>query len=35
MQLRELSEFCERRGWSVAEEYVDVGISGSNETAPN
>jgi len=31
MQLRELGEFCERRGWSVAEEYVDVGISGSKE----
>jgi DNA invertase Pin-like site-specific DNA recombinase len=31
MQLRELREFCERRGWSVAEEYVDVGISGSKE----
>jgi DNA invertase Pin-like site-specific DNA recombinase len=31
MQLRELREFCERRGWSVSEEYVDVGVSGSNE----
>jgi DNA invertase Pin-like site-specific DNA recombinase len=31
MQLRELREFCERRGWSVPEEYVDVGISGSKE----
>jgi len=31
MQLRELREFCERRGWSVSEEYVDVGISGSKE----
>jgi len=31
MQLRELREFCERRGWSIAEEYVDVGISGSKE----
>src|SRR5271157_5246257 len=31
MQLRELGEFCERRGWSVVEEYVDVGISGSME----
>jgi len=31
MQTRELGEFCERRGWSVAEEYVDVGISGSKE----
>jgi DNA invertase Pin-like site-specific DNA recombinase len=31
MQLRELREFCERRGWSVSAEYVDVGISGSKE----
>ena len=31
MQLRELREFCERRAWSVSEEYVDVGISGSKE----
>ncbi len=31
MQLRELREFCERRGWSVSEEYVDVAISGSKE----
>jgi DNA invertase Pin-like site-specific DNA recombinase len=31
MQLRELREFCERRGWSVSEEYVDVGVSGSKE----
>ena len=23
MQLRELREYCERRGWSVAGEYVD------------
>ncbi|MGA2077171.1 MAG: recombinase family protein [Terriglobia bacterium] len=31
MQTRESEEYCERRGWSVAEEYVDVGISGSKE----
>jgi len=34
MQLRELREHCERRGWSVAGEYVDVGISGAKETRP-
>ena len=34
MQLRELREHCERRGWSVAGEYVDVGISGTKETRP-
>jgi DNA invertase Pin-like site-specific DNA recombinase len=34
MQLRELREYCERRGWSVAAEYVDVGISGAKESRP-
>jgi DNA invertase Pin-like site-specific DNA recombinase len=34
MQLRELREHCERRGWSVAGEYVDIGISGSKEKRP-
>jgi DNA invertase Pin-like site-specific DNA recombinase len=34
MQLRELREHCERRGWSVAGEYVDAGISGAKETRP-
>jgi DNA invertase Pin-like site-specific DNA recombinase len=34
MQLRELREYCERRGWTVAGEYVDVGISGSKEKRP-
>ena len=31
MQTRELREYAERRGWSVAGEYVDVGISGTKE----
>ena len=34
MQLRELREYCERRGWQVFREYVDVGISGSKEKRP-
>jgi DNA invertase Pin-like site-specific DNA recombinase len=34
MQTRELREYCERRGWSVAGEYVDVGISGTKERRP-
>jgi DNA invertase Pin-like site-specific DNA recombinase len=34
MQLRELREYCQRRGWSVAGEYVDVGISGTKEKRP-
>lgn len=34
MQLRELREYCERRGWSVAAEYVEIGISGAKESRP-
>ena len=31
MQSRELRDFAARRGWTVAAEYVDVGISGAKE----
>lgn len=34
MQTRELQEYCEHRGWTVAGEYVDVGISGTKEKRP-
>lgn len=34
MQLRELREYCQRRGWQVAGEYVDIGISGTKEKRP-
>ena len=34
MQLRELREYCERRGWAMAGEYVDTGISGAREKRP-
>jgi DNA invertase Pin-like site-specific DNA recombinase len=34
MQLRELREYCQRRGWTAALEYVDVGISGGKEKRP-
>jgi len=27
-------EYCEARGWKIASEYVDVGISGSKEKRP-
>jgi len=35
MQTRELREYCERRGWNVAGEYVDLGISGTKEKRPD
>src|SRR5712664_1188779 len=31
MQTRELCEYAQRRGWTVAGEYVDIGISGTKE----
>jgi DNA invertase Pin-like site-specific DNA recombinase len=34
MQTRELREYAERRGWNVAGEYVDIGISGTKEKRP-
>jgi len=34
MQLRELREYVAHRGWQVAGEYVDKGISGSREHRP-
>jgi DNA invertase Pin-like site-specific DNA recombinase len=34
MQLREMREYCDRRGWTVAGEYVDAGISGAKDRRP-
>src|SRR3984957_727300 len=34
MQLREVREYCQRRGWTVVTEYIDVGISGAKEKRP-
>jgi DNA invertase Pin-like site-specific DNA recombinase len=34
MQLAELRTYCERRGWKVAGEFVDAGISGAKEHRP-
>jgi len=34
MQLRELREYCQRRGWTVTGEYIDAGISGSKDSRP-
>ena len=35
VQLRELREFCQRRRFEIAVEYVDKGISGSRERRPS
>jgi DNA invertase Pin-like site-specific DNA recombinase len=34
MQLNELREYCQRRGWKISGEYVDLGISGSKDSRP-
>jgi DNA invertase Pin-like site-specific DNA recombinase len=34
MQLRDFAEYCDRRGWALAGEYVDIGISGTKEKRP-
>lgn len=34
MQLAELREYASRRGWHVADEYTDQGVSGSKESRP-
>lgn len=34
MQLRELQEYAERRGWQIVETYTDAGVSGSRESRP-
>lgn len=34
MQLRELRQYAERRGWEIASEYVDTGWSGAKVSRP-
>ncbi len=34
MQLEEIRQYCANRGWKIAEEYVDVGVSGAKEHRP-
>jgi DNA invertase Pin-like site-specific DNA recombinase len=34
MQTRELREYCDRRGWNVVAEFVDIGISGAKDGRP-
>jgi DNA invertase Pin-like site-specific DNA recombinase len=34
MQLSELREYASRRGWEIAGEYLDEGVSGAKESRP-
>jgi DNA invertase Pin-like site-specific DNA recombinase len=34
MQTREVREYCERRGWQIAGEYIDAGVSGAKDSRP-
>ncbi len=34
LQTRELREYCDRRGWQIAGEYVDAGVSGAKDSRP-
>jgi DNA invertase Pin-like site-specific DNA recombinase len=34
LQTRELRQFTEARGWTLADEYIDVGISGAKDSRP-
>jgi len=34
LQLNELRSYAQRRGWTIAEEYIDVGISGAKASRP-
>jgi DNA invertase Pin-like site-specific DNA recombinase len=34
VQLRELREYCRRRGFAIAGEYIDVGVSGAKDSRP-
>jgi DNA invertase Pin-like site-specific DNA recombinase len=34
LQLNELRQYCEHRGWQLTTEYVDLGISGAKDSRP-
>lgn len=34
MQIAALREYCSRRGWEVAGEYIDAGVSGATDSRP-
>lgn len=33
-QLRDLREFCQRRDWAIAQEFIDSGYSGAKDSRP-
>ena len=34
MQLKELKEYCQHRGWDIVDQYIDHGVSGAKESRP-
>jgi DNA invertase Pin-like site-specific DNA recombinase len=34
MQIREIREYVLRRGWKIAAEYIDAGVSGAKDSRP-
>ena len=34
VQTRELKQFAEARGWTIAGEYIDAGVSGTKDSRP-
>jgi DNA invertase Pin-like site-specific DNA recombinase len=34
LQTREISEYCNRRGWEIFDTYVDEGVSGKKDSRP-
>src|SRR5579871_3642777 len=34
LQIRELHEYCSRRGWEISREYMDTGWSGAKASRP-
>lgn len=34
MQIAELRQYCSRRGWKIAGEFIDHGVSGAKDTRP-
>jgi DNA invertase Pin-like site-specific DNA recombinase len=34
LQTREISEYCNRRGWEIFDTYVDAGVSGKKDSRP-